>query len=75
MIRTVTRNQVDDLEMDYSIRLRSFPAKLEEYTGITAKPCTVYQYFDEVGNYIGDSNDMSVCDLLAEAGIEVVDDE
>ena len=46
---------------------------LEDMTGIVAKRYTGYQYFDSTGNYIGDSGDVSVRDLLNSAYIEIDD--
>lgn len=47
---------------------------MEEYTGIEARPYTAYQYYDNCGNYIGDSSDSALEDLLEAACIKVVDD-
>ena len=46
-----------------------FNKLLEEVTGITAKRYIGYQYYDADGNYIGDSNDSTVKDLLINAYI------
>ncbi len=48
-----------------------FHQLLEVVTGITARQYTGYQYFDISGNYIGDSSDVSVRDLLDNAYIEI----
>lgn len=48
-----------------------FHRMLEEITGITAKRYTGYQYFDSYDNYVGDSNDDTVRDLLHNAYIEI----
>lgn len=50
-----------------------FHKLLEELTGIEAQQYTGYQYYDSVGNYLGDSNDTSVRDLLNSAYIEIED--
>lgn len=44
---------------------------LEELTGIEARPYRGYSYFDKAGNFIGDSFEVCVRDLLDGAGIEV----
>lgn len=44
---------------------------LEDLTGIEAKRYVGYQYFDTLGNYVGDSSDCSVRDLLNSAYIEI----
>ena len=48
-----------------------FHELLEEMTGIEARPYTGYSYFDSAGNYLGDSTDNSVRDLLNNAYIEI----
>ena len=48
-----------------------FHELLENITGIEARIYTAYSYYDEAGNYIGDSNDVSVRDLLNSAYIEI----
>ena len=53
----------------------SFHQLLENITGIKAKRYTGYSYYDSNGNYIGDSNDASVRDLLNGAFIEVEEGE
>lgn len=48
-----------------------FHELLENITGIEARRYTGYSYYDSSGNYLGDSNDISVRGLLKEAGIEI----
>lgn len=69
----ITREQLETLSdaFDYGI-FSEFHEILKEYTGIVAKPYTAYQYFDEFGDYVGDSNDFELLDLLQNARIEVV---
>ena len=52
-----------------------FHQLLENITGIEAKRYTGYSYYDSSGNYLGDSNDMSVRDLLNGAFIKVEEGE
>lgn len=74
MIDKITRKQLCELSDAFDFgRLSEFHEMLEEYTGIVAKPYTAYQYFDEFGNYIGDSNDFELLDLLQNARLEVVE--
>ena len=44
---------------------------LEDLTGIEVKRYTGYPYFEALGNYVGDSSDCSVRDLLNSAYIEI----
>ena len=48
-----------------------FHELLENITGITAKSYMGYSYYDSHGNYIGDSNDVTVRDLLNNAYIKI----
>lgn len=74
MIDKITREQLEDLSDAFDFGTPSeFHEILEEYTSIVAKPYTAYQYFDEFGDYIGDSNDFELLDLLQNARIEVVE--
>lgn len=73
MIDAITRDQLDELSDAFNFGTPSeFHEILEEYAGIIAKPYTAYQYFDEFGNYVGDSSDFELLDLLLNARIEVV---
>lgn len=69
----ITRKQYKELS-DNTINTKEFNKLLEKYTGIEAKPYTGYQYFDEVGNYIGDSEHNNLSDLLHNAYIKVVNE-
>lgn len=44
---------------------------LKEYAGIEAKPYTAYMFYDESGNYVGDSEINDVDDILRAAYVEV----
>lgn len=73
MIDAITRDQLEELSDAFDFGTPSeFHKILEEYAGIIAKPYTAYQYIDEFGDYVGDSNDFELLDLLKNARIEVV---
>lgn len=52
-----------------------FHKLLEQITGITARSYMGYSYFDSCGNYIGDSNDVTLRDLLNNAYIDIEEEE
>lgn len=52
-----------------------FHKLLEQITGITARSYMGYSYFDSCGNYIGDSNDVTLRDLLDNAYIDIEEEE
>ena len=61
---SITRQQFQELrtleEFDYG----EFIRRLELYTGIKAVPCTAYQFYDDSGDYICDSCDSLVDDMM-----------
>lgn len=69
MAKKITREQLEELE--YAIDFAEYLKLLNRYTGIEAVPYTAHQFFDEDGNYIGDSNESSTMELLKAAYIEV----
>ena len=75
MVGQITRKQLEQIEDAAIFGTKEYNKKLEEITGITAMPYTGYSYYDSAGNYVGDSCDSSLSDLLSAAYIEVIDDE
>lgn len=75
MIDRITKSQLSEIEDAAIFGTKEFHKKLEEITGITASPYTGYSYYDAAGNYIGDSSNFDICDLLNGAYIEVTDDD
>lgn len=47
---------------------------LREYMGIKARAYTAYNYYDENGDFIGNSEDYDLGQLMEAAGVEVRDD-
>ena len=70
----ITAKQVEQIEDAAIFGTKEYHEKLEELTGITAMPYTGYSYYDAAGNYIGDSSDSGLSDLLKAAYIEVKDE-
>lgn len=70
MVKEIDREQYE-LLVDTRIwdTKEEFNKLLEEVTGITAESYVGYLYYDANGNYIGDSNDSAVKDLLINAHI------
>lgn len=66
----ITKQQLRGIR-DSCYDIDEFHNKLKKYTGIEARPYTAYQYFDDCENYIGDSEENSLEDLLNAAYIEV----
>ena len=74
MYDKITAEQLEELEDAESFEFEEFHKLLEEYTGITAEPCSVFAYYDAAGNYLGDSTYCDVRDLLESAYIKVEKD-
>lgn len=75
MARTITKAQLEEIgvaslwgDKKYAYEL------LKEYTGIEAKPYTAWSFYDEYGNYVGDSDNYSIRDLIKNAYIDIVDE-
>lgn len=74
MVEKISKDQYHDLcQSSMWDGIDGFHKKLEEMTGITAKSYVAYQYFDSDGNYIGDSENYTIRDLLNNALIKVED--
>lgn len=74
MMAKITKQQYDELQEAYEIDKEEFAEKLWEYTGITRKPYTAYNFYDCVGDYIGNSEDFDLDRLLESAYVGVSED-
>ena len=75
MTKMISPEQLYWLEQmeSFSVEKEEFHRLLEEYTGITAEPYTGYAYYDQRGDYIGDSLTSTVKDLLKSACIGILE--
>ena len=76
MVDKITKDQYEELldageELNWN---QSNAIKTFEGFGIEVKPYTGYQFYDAVGNFLGDDNYDSIDDILRKAEIEVVED-
>ena len=71
----ITKQQFDELEEAYHLNDQQFIEKLEEYTGITRKSYTAYSYYDCTGDYIGNSENFDLWDILRSAYVEVTEND
>ena len=67
----ITAEQLEELREAESISRLDFNGLLEDYTDIKAKPYTAFYYEDGAGNWVGDSADDEVGDILRRAYIKV----
>lgn len=72
-MRTISQKKFDELNdyLEYDGVDEAFFSKLHEATGITASPYTSYNLYDEDDNYLCDSCDIDLYDLLMQAGIGI----
>lgn len=73
MADSITRQQFQMIEDAALYGKKEFHRVLEKYTGIEAIPYTAYLYYDDCGNFIGDSDSATVERLLEAAYVEVKD--
>lgn len=70
----ITREQYEELcESHMWDSKEEFNKMLEQYTGIRASRYVGYSYYYDSYNYVGDSGESTLMDLLNNAYIEVVD--
>ena len=70
----ITKAQHEELEDIYdSGYTAEFHKLLEEYTGVEARPYTAYSYYSAERDYVGDSNENDLDELLQAAYVEVRD--
>lgn len=76
MRNEITRQQLEDLD-DARLfgRMEDFNRLLKEYTGIEARPYMAYKYFDSADNYVGDSDDDDIIEILYRADIKIRSDK
>ena len=70
----LTSQEADDLSEVLTWDEESFPEILEEYTGLQAKPARMFLVFDQAGDYVGNTHNDMISDILRRAGIEVTED-
>ena len=74
MAKTITKEQLEEIEeLLFCFDRETAFGLLEEYTGIKAKPYTAWAFYDDADNYIGNSDNDNLRDLLDSAYIKVVD--
>lgn len=70
----ITKSQLRELKDATFLGIDNAHSVLNKYTGIEARPYIAYLYYDDCGNFIGDSDGATVESLLEAAYIEVRDD-
>jgi hypothetical protein len=75
MCKTITREQLEEIEDALACFDKGAAyALLKKYTGIEARPYTAFVFYDEADNWVGDSDNYNIRDLLDNAYIKVVEE-
>lgn len=71
-MRTISQKKFNELNdhLEYDGVDEVFLAELYDATGITAEPYTSYRFYNEDGDYAGNSEE-DLCDILRYAGVGV----
>lgn len=73
MYKTITEEQLEEIEDALNCFDKGAAyTLLKKYTGIEARPYTAYVFYDEADNFVGDSDNYSIRDLIYNAYIKVV---
>ena len=74
MAKKITKSQYEEIQDAYEEGFRELHMVLAEHTGIVAYSYEAYTYYDVNDNYVGNSEDFDLDELLENAYIEVIDD-
>ena len=74
MAKYITEAQQEKLELAVLLNDEEYRKLLREYMGIKARAYTAYNYYDENGDFIGNSEGYDLGQLMEAAGVEVRDD-
>lgn len=71
-MKTISHEKFNELNnyLEYDGVDEEFLTKLHDATGVTAKPYTSYNFYDENGDYVGNLNE-DLYDILRYAGIDI----
>lgn len=72
-MKTISQKDFNDLQeyLEYDGVDTVFLMKLQYLTGITAHPYVTYNLYDENGNYLCDSENIDLDDMLRDAGVGI----
>lgn len=75
MSKTITKAQLKEIEDElcYGEKQGAY-ALLKEYAGIEARPYIAFNFYDQSDNYVGDSDNYSIRDLVENAHIDVIEE-
>ena len=71
MAKFITKTQMEELEDSCVFGIEGANKLLKKYAGIEARAYTAYNYYDEDGNFLANSDETELDGLLEMAGVEV----
>lgn len=71
MDKLITKKQYEEMEDAAVSGVEEAHALLEKYAGIQARAYTAYNYYDENDNFLANSDETDLEDLLEKANVEV----
>ena len=71
MPKYITKAQREELADASAFGVEETHDLLKKYAGIEARPYTAYNYYDENGDFLANSDETDIYSLLESAGVEV----
>lgn len=71
MAKYITKAQMEELEDACALGVENGHDLLLKYAGIEARPYMAYNYYDENGDFLANSDETDIYSLLESAGVEV----
>lgn len=71
MAKFISKSQMEALEDACTFGIESANELLKKYAGIQARAYTAYNYYDEYDNFLANSDETDIYELLEMAGVEV----
>ena len=71
MAKFITKSQMEELEDACTFGIAGANNLLKKYAGIQARAYTAYNYYDEYDNFLANSDETDIYELLEMAGVEV----
>ena len=71
MAKFISKSQMEELEDACAFGIEGANILLKKYAGIQARAYTAYSYYDENDNFLANSDETDIYELLEMAGVEV----
>lgn len=71
MAKFISKSQMEALKDACTLGIEGANKLLKKYAGIQARAYTAYNYYDEYDNFLANSDETDIYELLEMAGVEV----